>query len=67
MLFFTQREASELSSEGEKILPMGLWGVLRTIMRVLGVMAAERTSWSSVQSAEDVFSVEPLEGGVSGT
>ena len=57
----------DLSSEGEKTLPMGLCGVLRTIMRVLSVTADSRVETSSVQSAEDVFLEAPFAGGERGT
>ena len=55
------------SSSFEKTLPTGLWGVLSTSILVRGVMARSSSEKSMVQSAAEVFSVVPFDGGCSGT
>ena len=56
-----------VSSDFEKTLPTGLWGVLRTIILVLGVMAASSSAKSMVQFAAEEVVVAPSGGGWSGT
>ena len=62
-----QRSPIAVSSDFEKTLPTGLCGVLRTIILVLGVMAASSSAKSMVQSAAEELVVAPSGGGCSGT
>ena len=56
------------SSSGlENTLPIGLCGVLSTIMRVLDVMAERSAGRLTVHSEDEVVSVDPFGGGVRGT
>lgn len=67
MLCLTHKAPMASSSGLEKTLPTGLWGELRTIMRVFGLMAFSRADMSMVQSAAEVVVVAPLGGGTRGT
>ena len=55
------------SSSDEKTFPIGLWGLLITIMRVLSVMAARSSSMLIFQADDEVVLVAPEEGGCIGT
>lgn len=55
------------SSSREKTLPMGLCGLLMTIMRVLSVIAALSSSMLICHEADDVVLVAPVVGGCIGT
>ena len=68
MLCLMARSPMTWSSSREKILPMGLWGVLRTIILVFwGVMAWERRHGSRIHSEAEVRVWWALGGGVRGT
>lgn len=64
---FTHRSPIARSSLSEKILPMGLCGVLSTIILVFGVMAASSSLVSKVHSEEEDVSFAPFSGGWRGT
>lgn len=67
MLFLTHKSPILSSSSLEKTLPTGLCGVLRTIILVLGVMAASSSLKSMVHSPAEVFFSAPAGGGWRGT
>lgn len=56
-----------VSSSTENILPMGLWGVLITIIFVREEMAASSLGIESVHSEELADFVAPFTGGNKGT
>ncbi len=64
MIFpFTPRFPIAVSSASEKILPIGLRGVLITIILLRSVMTASSSAMSKVHSEDEVVVVEPFLGG----